>query len=715
LQGDTSSLQGAITVERGAIVRFHQRSSGTYGGGLSGAGGVEKSGSGTLTISGANNWTGSTYIGEGVLSVTTSSMPTGTSTFVDTMGTLRFDQSSNGTYSSDIFGSGTLDKAGSGSLTLDGSYTRWNGTATVSGGDLILASGASLAGAIDVRPGGRLGGSGTAVGDVTVRGALGPGVVDSRDTLDIGGDLDLQAGARLEIDVADANNDSDLVDVSGTATLDPAAIVSIFPAAGNYTSTLTYDILTAGAIMGSIGAQSDFCFFATSLAVVGGNTLQLTLSPDIALDGRCSDTSNQRAVGTALVSDDVITTDPALQAVKDSLNVLTEDEVPQALDEMGGEGLAAFGTARVAAATQFLSTLSNRMRDSGVSAEAGADDEGVPYPLSLGAPLMPSLGAQASLGGPLDASRITAGLGSASWMAAGTRKPTPFTFVSTRGESGLGGWLDGFATFAGIDGDGNSNDTDFNLYGTTGGIDYAFSEGIMLGGAFGYTRSKISVSDLATWGTGDTFQGAVYGTWSNEDFYVGGVARYAYTQMETDRRIAFGGLYEKADADFDGSSVSGYVEAGLAAIELQKLWFQPMASFQYTYLDTEEFTESGAPGLNLNIDSESLNSMVSNLGVRVYRNFTMDDETEIVPELRVRWAHEFGDLDRKVAARFDDVTVGPAAFVVDGAEVGRDVAIVGAGWTVLGEGNTSISLNYDATLNEDLIAHTATLGVLIYW
>ena len=69
----------------------------------------------------------------------------------------------------------------------------------------------------------------------------------------------------------------------------------------------------------------------------------------------------------------------------------------------------------------------------------------------------------------------------------------------------------------------------------------------------------------------------------------------------------------------------------------------------------------------------------------------------------------------KERTRFDDVTVGPAAFVVEGAEVGRDVAVVGAGWTVIGEGNTSVSLNYDATLNEDLIAHTATIGVLIYW
>jgi len=185
--------------------------------------------------------------------------------------------------------------------------------------------------------------------------------------------------------------------------------------------------------------------------------------------------------------------------------------------------------------------------------------------------------------------------------------------------------------------------------------------------------------------------------------------------METTRRISFGSVYEKADGDFDGSSISGYLEAGLAALDLSQLLLQPSASFQYTYVDTEEFSESGAPGLNLNLDSESFSSEILNLGVRAYRSFEMDSRTEFVPELRVRWAHEFGDLDRTVSARFDDVTTGPAVFRVKGADVGRDVAVVGAGWTVIGEGNLSLSLGYDATLNDKVVGHTLGVGVLIYW
>ena len=183
--------------------------------------------------------------------------------------------------------------------------------------------------------------------------------------------------------------------------------------------------------------------------------------------------------------------------------------------------------------------------------------------------------------------------------------------------------------------------------------------------------------------------------------------------MDSTRRITFGSLYEKADADYDGSSITGYLEAGLASIEVEEFWLQPMASLQYTYLDSESFTEKGAPGLNLNAVSESTNSIMTNLGLRVYRSFSMDGEADLIPELRVRWAHEFGDRDREVRAYFDDAA--SSQFTVDGAEVGRDAAIIGAGWTVVGEDNVSLNLNYDATVNEDLVSHAITLGVLIYW
>ncbi|MDO9268513.1 MAG: autotransporter-associated beta strand repeat-containing protein [Methylobacter sp.] len=72
LSGDTTSLQGAIT--NNATVTFDQSANGTYAGIMSGTGGLTKSGAGTLTLSGINTYSGGTTINQGTLSGDTSSV-----------------------------------------------------------------------------------------------------------------------------------------------------------------------------------------------------------------------------------------------------------------------------------------------------------------------------------------------------------------------------------------------------------------------------------------------------------------------------------------------------------------------------------------------------------------------------------------------------------------------------------------------------------------
>ena len=69
LRGDTASLQGDIAVETDGTVIFDHSNDGTYAGAISGLGGVTKSGSGTLSLSGINTFTGLTSIMGGRLDV----------------------------------------------------------------------------------------------------------------------------------------------------------------------------------------------------------------------------------------------------------------------------------------------------------------------------------------------------------------------------------------------------------------------------------------------------------------------------------------------------------------------------------------------------------------------------------------------------------------------------------------------------------------------
>ena len=140
----TSSLPGDSanpgSVVNNATLQFNQASSGTYFGVISGTGAVVKTGTGSTGLVAANTYTGGTTVSEGILFVTTLSLPGD----VVNNATLQFNQGSKGTYAGVISGTGAVLKTGAGAVGLTGANTYAGGT-TISEGTLVVTS-ASLPG-----------------------------------------------------------------------------------------------------------------------------------------------------------------------------------------------------------------------------------------------------------------------------------------------------------------------------------------------------------------------------------------------------------------------------------------------------------------------------------------------------------------------------------------------------------------------------------------
>jgi autotransporter-associated beta strand protein len=101
----------------------------------------------SVSLTGSNSYTGGTYIGSGTLIGTTNSICGDVTMEADTH--ITFDQAANGTSNSAITGDGSLEKKGSGTVTLTAENT-FTGTTTVSGGELVLASDGKLTGSSDI-------------------------------------------------------------------------------------------------------------------------------------------------------------------------------------------------------------------------------------------------------------------------------------------------------------------------------------------------------------------------------------------------------------------------------------------------------------------------------------------------------------------------------------------------------------------------------------
>jgi uncharacterized protein with beta-barrel porin domain len=82
-----------------------------------------------------------------------------------------------------------------------------------------------------------------------------------------------------------------------------------------------------------------------------------------------------------------------------------------------------------------------------------------------------------------------------------------------------------------------------------------------------------------------------------------------------------------------------------------------------------------------------------------------------VAELRAVWQHEFLDTAQVVTASF---VAGSGSLLAAGPEPSRDTADLGAGIVMRAKsGLMSLTLDYDATLQEDFVAHTGLARVRV--
>ena len=120
------------TIQNDANVTFDQSTNGTYASAMSGTGTLTKTGAGTVTLTGANSYTGGTIVDTGVLAGSTTSLQGN----ITNNAAVQFDQTSNGTYAGVMSGTGSLVKSGGGTLTLTGANTYKGGT-LIAGGTLV--------------------------------------------------------------------------------------------------------------------------------------------------------------------------------------------------------------------------------------------------------------------------------------------------------------------------------------------------------------------------------------------------------------------------------------------------------------------------------------------------------------------------------------------------------------------------------------------------
>ena len=710
---------------------------GSHAGNITGGGGTPpggftliKRGAGILELTGTNTYTGGTLVEQGFLRGTTRSLQGLIQ--MNGLGTgVIFFQDFDGTFDPDgeLTGAGAIAKGGSGTLTLIESptYTPTEPNAILLG-QLVLGvadegegAGTTLPGDLEIL-GGSLAGIGRVEGGVAVcpvvenfpcdTARIAPGATGDGGqigTLRVGA-VDFFDGAVLEVQVSD--DATDLLQVDGAANIGAGSALDVTLTGIGPGADFTQVVLTAGSLAGELFTiDEDLAFF--DVAVIQDATsvsVDVTPDSDATLVG-FAETRNQRAVATALTDALAVAPDGSdLDDVFSQIIVLDVDEIPGALDEMAGEQLTEFSTTRLAIGDRMTTSLHERIRglawsDSEALLSQQTQDAG--GPVLAADPVL-----QRALPGVVQG--FAQGGAFPTWFGAQSMSSvldSGTSFQPLQGEDGFGGWIDGYGLFGALDGDSDSNDLEYIIGGFSLGVDYLVAKNWLIGAAGGFAYSTLDFDHLSGDATSNTGQGALYAGYVTPWLRVGASGRFGYSAMETTRDIDF--MSRSADGDFSGWDGGGRVEAALDLFRVSFVEVQPLASISYTHVEQDSFDESGADSLDLDVDEQTIDSVVSGVGARFHGLLQMDETLWFHPELHATWLHEFGDRERELDARIGG-TPG-AVFTVRGAKPSADVGVLGVRWMVVSAGSLHVFADYDVALSSSLVQQGVSAGFKVVW
>jgi outer membrane autotransporter protein len=277
------------------------------------------------------------------------------------------------------------------------------------------------------------------------------------------------------------------------------------------------------------------------------------------------------------------------------------------------------------------------------------------------------------------------------------------------------------------DRDSTSRESGFNAdnWGVTGGIDYVFSDKLIIGAAFGYVNADIDIK--AGGGKVDTDSYSYFAYWSifpNENWYVDAMAGYTDNDHDQTRSINYsiptvGGAagatttvnnsaLSSTDSDEISVSVTGGRNYGYGTWTLS-----PYGRVDYAHIEIDGYTErmsqtaAAGNGLALRVNDQKFDSLMLSVG----GSATGQWGERFFPQLSVEYVHEFKNSNDPTTARFvNDASGTRIVLLTDQPD--RNFFNIGVGMTAVITDNLTGYARYQNLLGyKDLDVQSFEFGI----
>jgi uncharacterized protein with beta-barrel porin domain len=564
-----------------------------------------------------------------------------------------------------------------GTWTVNNTYTQsdpWtvqNGTLLVNG-DLSSASSLTVSGGV-------LGGTGT-VGNTQINsgGTFAPGTPGVPGTsMTVSGNLAFQSGALYLVQVNQSS--STMANVTGTASLAGNVLAVLAP--GSYV-TRQYDILHSAGLDGTtfaaLGANVP-AGFAASLSYTPTDVF-LNLTGTLGSSGGLG--GNQQNVANGL--NNFFNGGGALTPNFVPIFGLSGGNLTAALSQLSGE----VATDSQQGAFQLMNQFLGLMVDPFANGRGGGPGGGATgFAPEQTSSLPPDIA-----------------LAYASVLKA---PPANAATPTDRRWNVWGQAYGGYNTANGNQALGTNNMT-ASTYGVASGVDYRVTPDTVVGFALAGGGTNWGLAQGLGTGRSDAFQGGIYGTTWSGPAYISAALAVASYEMTTNR-VALG---DQLTANFNAQSYGGRLEGGYR-YGLAGYGVTPYAALQTQWFHTPDYREMDLTGggFGLAYNGMTANDTRSELGAR----FDYLQQVDGMPRLlraRVAWAHDWVS-NPSLTATFE--VLPGASFIVNGAGVPSDSALIAAGATLQLNNHLSLEAKFDGQFANTSQIYAGTGTVRYAW
>ena len=273
-------------------------------------------------------------------------------------------------------------------------------------------------------------------------------------------------------------------------------------------------------------------------------------------------------------------------------------------------------------------------------------------------------------------------------------------------ELGRSVWAQGFGARAGQDSSSTAQGFDSRSAGFEMGIDKEISDLSMLGVSASYSNSTIDSNDRLKNTDVDSYQLNLYGAYELEDYLLSSVVGFTWNEYTSSRNIPVAPAV--ANADFSGQTYTAKIQGSTTRYLADNIYLTPKAGVTLAYNTVENYTETGAGTLNLNVDNDNSPFLEGNIGADIGKEFMTDAGTKITPKVSIGYGYDFIADNQSTTSSFIGQT---PIFKSQGAEVEKSSLNLGAGVNIYQKNSVTLSADYDYKYKSNYQSNSGVLRV----